>query len=496
MNGSLLSGLISQAPDLLLVLTAIFIILIEGLIGKRSRRWPGNIALFGTFLSLVGAAYLAIPALSAERGWLVFSGMAVNDGAASFAKCVILFTLLIGLMMNYRGPRGKNPSGDYYALVLLAAFGALVMSASGHLVTVVLGLEILSIPLYTLAAFDPERRESREAGLKYLILGAFSSGFLALGCALFYAATGSFSFYGSAPMSGLSSLYTMGCALILAGLMFKGGILPFFAWSPDAYEGAPDFAVGLMAALAKTGTFIVLARLLPEILPGLAPTWLFQGLLMIAAGTMLAGNLLALAQTNIKRLLAYSSVAHAGYLFLGIMASRHESTGGVLFYLAVYAPVLVASFQIVSIFPGDRGGHDISDYSGLGRKSPVVAALFSVMLISLAGLPPTAGFIAKAVTFLGAAQGGLVSLVLFAMLVSLIGIYYYLRIIVYMYMREPSEDSPNPAPDFGKVGWLGRTGLWLAALVVIILGLVPGPALNLAIKAAVQLQRIFPMIPG
>jgi NADH-quinone oxidoreductase subunit N len=427
---------------------------------------------------------------------MVFNGMMVNDGTGSFAKLVIIFTLLIGLMMNHRVARRRTSGGDYYALVLLAAFGALVMSSSGHLVTVVLGLEILSIPLYTLAAFDPERREAREAGLKYLILGAFSSGFLALGCALFYAATGSFSFYGAIPMPGAVSLYAMGCALILAGLMFKGGILPFFAWSPDAYEGAPDFAVGLMAALAKTGTFILLLRLLPEILPGLASTWLIPGLLMIAAGTMLAGNLLALAQTNIKRLLAYSSIAHAGYMFLGLMASRTDATGGVLFYLAVYAPVLAASFQIVSIFPGDRGGHEISDYSGLGRKSPLVAALFTVMLISLAGLPPTAGFMAKAVTFLGVAHGGLVSLVVFAMLVSLIGVYYYLRVVVYMYMREPSEDSPAPAPDFREVGGLGRAGFWIAALVVIILGIAPGPLLNLAIKAALQLQRAFPVLPG
>jgi NADH-quinone oxidoreductase subunit N len=272
--------------------------------------------------------------------------------------------------------------------------------------------------------------------------------------------------------------------------MFKGGILPFFAWSPDAYEGAPDFAVGLMAALAKTATFIILMRLLPALLPAIQSSALMPGLTLIAAGTMLAGNLLALVQSNLKRMLAYSAISHAGYLFTGLLAFRMEASSGVLFYLAVYAPVLVASFQIVSLFPGDEGGHELKDYSGLARRSPVIATLFALMLISLAGIPPAGGFIGKVITFMGAVQGGLVYLVILAMLTSLIGVYYYFRVIAYMFMHEPPENESIPSPDLGEAGILGKAGYWIVGFVIVLLGVFPAPLLYLTVLAVRHLARL------
>jgi len=218
-----------------------------------------------------------------------------------------------------------------------------------------------------------------------------------------------------------------------------------------------------------------------------ASSGLLPGLVLLAARTMLAGNLMALVQTNVKRMLAYSSIAHAGYMFLGLLAFQREASAGVLFYLAVYAPVLVASFQIVSLFPGEKGGHDLKDYAGLVRRSPLISALFALMLISLAGLPPTAGFIAKAITFLGAIQGGLVSLVAFAMLVSVIGVYYYFRVIAYMFLHEPDPDQSPPTPDLDGAGLLGRVGFWAMAAVVILLGLVPAPLLYMATLAVARI---------
>ena len=288
-------------------------------------------------------------------------------------------------------------------------------------------------------------------------------------------------------MVGSGTIFAVGSAMILAGLMFKGGILPFFAWSPDVYEGAPDYSVGLVAALAKTGSFILMLRLLPGLLPGIASSWLLPGLLLLAAGTMLAGNLLALVQTNIKRLLAYSSVSHAGYMFLGFLAFHMEASAGVLFYLAIYAPVLVASFQIVSLF-AEEDGHEIRAYSGLVQKAPMLAIFFAIMLLSLAGFPPLSGFMAKIFTFLGAVQGGLTSLVIFAMLVSLIGVYYYLRVVVFMFMYEPRTQGSFAS--LSGAGILGRIAFWVVALITVGFGISPAYLFALALAGASQIQGL------
>jgi NADH-quinone oxidoreductase subunit N len=478
-----LSGFETQIPELILVATAILIVFYDSFATPKNTKGLGGIALFGVVLSLIGAILHTGPTIRNAVDPTQLNHMVMTDGVSAVAKIIILVTLLIGLMLGYNSASRRKYRGEFYALILFAGFGALVLANAGHLVTMVLGLEILSLPLYTLAAFEYKRVESREAGLKYLLLGAFSSGFLALGCALYYAGSGTFIIDQMHIPAHGELIFAVGSAMILAGLMFKGGMLPFFAWSPDTYEGAPDFAVGLMAALAKTGTFVLLIRLLPSMLPGIIFSGLLPGLILIAAGTMLAGNLMALVQTNIKRLLAYSSIAHAGYMFLGLLAFQKSASVGVLFYLAVYAPVLVASFQIVSLFPGDKAGHELKDYAGLAHRAPFISVLFALMLISLAGLPPTAGFIGKAITFLGAVQGGLVPMVILAMLLSVIGVYYYFRVIAYMFIHEPDAGAAAPAPDLAGTGLIGRIGFCAVGAIVILFGIIPASLLYMATMA-------------
>ncbi|HDS30199.1 MAG TPA: NADH-quinone oxidoreductase subunit N [Firmicutes bacterium] len=492
MTGFLQNGIAGQLPEFLLVLTALAILIFDAVKKYGKDKEMYIIAVAGASLAFASSIFTLDLSLGSANGIFVFSSMTVWDSVSSLGKLIILLTLLTGLILDSLGAITRRHNGEYLALMLFAATGAMVMSSASHLVTMILGLEILSLPLYTLAAFDYDRKAAREAGLKYLILGAFASAFAAIGCALYYIGSGTLEIsVTSIPADG-KLFFNIGCALILSGLMFKGGVLPFFAWSPDTYEGAPDFAVGLMAALAKTSTFLFLARFVPEILSPIAASNLIAGIILAVAGTMIAGNLLALAQTNIKRMLAYSSVAHAGYLLLGIIAFRATSTAGIIFYLAGYAPVLVGCFHIVAMFPGDKGGHEINHFAGLGYRSKFVAAIFTLMLITLAGLPPTPIFWGKLLLFLGVVEpggSGLVNLVILAMLMSLVGVYYYLRVVVYMYMREPDDEkiSPSPAPVKAFPGF----GFSILCIIIAVLGIFPYYFLRLIFSAVENL-----MLPG
>ncbi len=492
MSPSINAGIFAQLPEIILIVTAILVILLDSFVKRENNSHLSMLAQLGAIVAFIINIRLAQEILGKETGWLVFGGMAAWDGVVVFGKFIILIALFIGLVLSHKNNSEREHSGEFLALIILATVGAMVLASATHLVSMLLGLEILSLPLYTIAAFDYSRRSAREAGLKYLLLGAFASGFVAVGCALYYAGSGTMSINAVLAPSGGRVFYNIGCALILAGLMFKGGMLPFFAWSPDTYEGAPDFAVGLMAALAKAGTFLFLLRFVPEILPGIAGSNLIVGLTLATAGTMVAGNLLALAQTNVKRMLAYSSIAHAGYMFLGILAFR-GATSGVLFYLAGYIPILVASFHIVALFPGDEGGHELKDYKGVGYRAPFIAGTFALMLVSLAGLPPTPGFWGKVFIFIDAVdpeKGGLVNLVILAMLVSVVGVYYYLRVIVYMYMREPEKDAEVVTPRLSFAGLSGEFGFWFVIAIIAVLGFAPSHLLYFLDIAVLQLQKL------
>jgi NADH-quinone oxidoreductase subunit N len=350
----------------------------------------------------------------------------------------------------------------------------MLMAQAADLIIVFLALEMLSIPLYVLSAFARPNTDSEEAGMKYFLLGAFSTGFVVYGIALVFGATGSTSLsaIGSAASSATPNvlLLTIGSALILVGLSFKVAVVPFHMWTPDVYQGAPSSVTAFMAAGAKIAGFAALLRVFALAFPSLAGN-LTPIFAVLSALTMIVGNVIAIAQTNIKRLLAYSSIAHAGYILMAFAPYGQSkvvstSVAAGLFYLVSYALTNFGTWAVVIALEKSEGkGLEISDYAGLGRKYPALAAAMTVFMLSLTGIPPTLGFVGKFYLFRAAIQGQFYLLAVIGVLTSLISAYYYLRVVVTMYMREGDPETANEP-------WLNIT--WgLAALLTVIVSLVP-----------------------
>jgi NADH-quinone oxidoreductase subunit N len=351
----------------------------------------------------------------------------------------------------------------------------MLMAQARDLILLFLGLELLSIPLYVLAAFALPRLDSEEAGLKYFLLGAFASGFFLYGTALLYGASGTTLLSGIAQawsQAGRNLFFLVGAALILVGLGFKVALVPFHMWTPDVYQGAPTAVTGFMAAGAKIAGFAALWRIFTEALPGLAPD--FTPILWaLSALTMLLGNLLAIAQKNVKRMLAYSSIAHAGYILMafvpfGVPQVRDVALAAGLFYLITYAITNFGAWAVVSALERQAGqGLELDDYAGLGSKAPALALAMTVFMLSLTGVPPTLGLIGKFYLFRSVIEAGFYGLAVLGVLTSLISAYYYLRLVVIMYMR-PGEPQPVANP------WLNLT--WGAmAILTVLFSLIPAP---------------------
>jgi len=395
-----------------------------------------------------------------------FSNMVVLDSFSTFINALLLISGILGVSLAYGYVRRMSlERGEYYTLLLFSVIGMMLMAQAADLIIIFLGLELLSIPLYVLAAFARPKSESEEAGLKYFLLGAFSAGFVVYGIALVFGATGTTSLAGilSSASSGTSSLLlTIGAALILVGFGFKVAAVPFHMWTPDVYQGSPTPVTAFMAAGAKIAGFAALLRVFGSALPSLASD--ITPILVVLAGlTMIVGNLLAIAQTDIKRMLAYSSIAHAGYILMAFVPFGNKdvlpvSIAAGLFYLVAYAFTNFGSWGIVIAMEKAEGkGLAISDYAGLGRKYPALAAAMTVFMLSLIGLPPTLGLVGKFYLFRAVMSGGFVGLALIGVLTSLISAYYYLRVVVTMYMRDGE-------PEVVSEPWLNLT--WGAAAVV------------------------------
>jgi NADH-quinone oxidoreductase subunit N len=375
-------------------------------------------------------------------------------------------------------------SGEYYALILLGAVGMSLMSSAMELVLIFVALEISSISTYVLAGFRRRAAISSESSVKYFLLGSFATAFFLYGVALMFGATGStnITVIGDALNSGnVSVLADVGIALMFVGLGFKVAAAPFHIWTPDVYEGAPSPVVGFMSSAPKAAVFAVLLRIMFEAhAPG--RVWLIW---IAAALSMTLGNIGALVQNNIKRLLAYSSIAHAGYLLVAFAALPHDGIPSAMFYTASYAAMNVGAFAVVSHF-GSAGERYVTleDYAGLGRRSPLLAAALTIFLLSLIGIPLTGGFFAKFYVFTAALEANLVGLTIIGVLNSAVAAYYYLRIIVVMYMREPREDVPLPRIPLG----LG-TALAASLAATIYLGVLPGHVLEYASQSVADLVR-------
>ena len=476
-------------PELVLSLFGIVVMVLDPLVDEeKSQKTLGLIALIGTFAALSATWYMS----RAENYGLAFSGnIRVDDFSVFFHFLIIAIAAVVILTsFDYMAVQ-RIRAGEYYALILLSVVGMGLMSSAVELVLIFIALEISSISTYILAGFRRHEAASSESSLKYFLLGSFATAFFLYGVAMIFGATGStnidlISRSLQAAPAGL--LVYLAIALMLVGLGFKVAAAPLHIWTPDVYEGAPAPIVGFMSTAPKAAAFAVLLRVVFAInAPGrFWPIW------VAAALSMTLGNLGALVQTNVKRLLAYSSIAHAGYLLVAFaMTTPEDAVNGIsaaMFYAAAYAAMNVGAFAVVSHFAnaGERYV-TIEDYEGLGRTSPLLAASLTIFLLSLIGIPMTGGFFAKFYVFSAALKAHLVWLTLIGVINSAVGAYYYLRIIVAMYMREARKEVPvTPIP------WGLGFALALSLTATIYLGVLPNRVLQFAQKSAQDLQPATP----
>ena len=459
------------------------VLLLADLFIPQERKWlTALLAAFGLAVTLG----FTLSQLGRENTG--FNNMVVLDGFSVFVNALLLLTGLLGVALAYGYVKRMGiERGEYYALMLFSISGMMLMAQAADLIVVFLALELLSLPLYVLSAFARPKAESEESGLKYFLLGAFSSGFVLYGIALVYGATGSTALSAivaaaSAGTPGL--LLTIGAALILVGLGFKVAAVPFHMWTPDVYQGAPTAVTAFMAAGAKIAGFAALLRVFATAFPSLA-TDLTPVLQAISALTMIVGNVIAISQSDIKRMLAYSSIAHAGYILMAFVPYGNPDVAPVsiaagLFYLVAYAITNFGAWGVViSLEKKEGAGLAISDYAGLGRKYPALAAAMTIFMLSLIGFPPTLGLVGKFYLFRAVLSGGYVGLAIIGVVTSLISAYYYLRVVVTMYMQ---EGEPETEREF----WLGLTTAG-TAVVTVVLSLVPGGLFAWASEAVLKL---------
>ncbi|MBV6402568.1 MAG: NAD(P)H-quinone oxidoreductase subunit 2, chloroplastic [Anaerolineales bacterium] len=403
-----------------------------------------------------------------------FNGMVTLDGFSIFVNALLLVSGLLGVALAYGYVKRMGiERGEYYTLLLFSVVGMMLMAQATDLIIVFLALELLSIPLYVLAAFTRDKTESEEAGLKYFLLGAFSSGFLVYGIALIFGATHTtniFAIVTAASTSTGSLLLTIGAALLLIGFGFKVAAVPFHMWTPDVYQGAPTAVTAFMSSGAKIAGFAALLRVFATAFPSIAAD-MTDVFWVISAATMIVGNVVAIAQTDIKRLLAYSSIAHAGYILMAFVPYGNESVVATsvaagLFYLVAYVFTNFGAWGVVIALEKKEGkGLALDDYAGLAKKHPALAAAMAIFMLSLIGLPPTIGLIGKLYLFRAVIDAGFVWLAIIGVLTSLVSAFYYLRVVVIMYMKD-GEPATEREP------WLDMTTL-VTALVTVVVSFVP-----------------------
>jgi NADH-quinone oxidoreductase subunit N len=516
------------APTLIVVGAAVLGVLVEAFVPRRGRYYVqvflSMVALAAAFAAVVG---LAAGGYGTTKAHIAAMGAIAVDGPALFLQGTILLASIVAVFTfaerrldpvahgnkvdSFAAQAASVPGSDsekaavkagfatteVFPLALFAISGMLVFPAANDLLTLFVALEVFSLPLYLLCALARRKRlMSQEAAVKYFLLGAFSSAFLLFGIALLYGYAGSVSYATIADVvsgsvqtvdpalagtMGNDALLLIGGAMILMGLLFKVGAVPFHMWTPDVYQGAPTPVTGFMAAATKVAAFGALLRLLYVVLPGMSWDWrpVMWGVAII---TMLGGAVVAITQTDIKRLLAYSSIAHAGFILAGVIATNADGVSSVLFYLAAYSFVTIGAFAVVTLVR-DAGGEatHLSKWAGLGRRSPLVAAVFAVFLLAFAGIPLTSGFSGKFAVFKAAAEGGAGALVVVGVVSSAVAAFFYIRVIVLMFFSEPKADGPTvavPSP-------LTMTAIGVGVAVTLVLGVAPQYFLDLAHSAGV-----------
>jgi len=484
----LLTNTVAILPVVIVITWATLLLVADLFIPAGRKSLTALLASLGLVVALV------VTILRLDQTNSAFNGMIMVDGFANFLFVLFLISGLLAIALSYDYlKRMKLERGEYYILLLFSISGMMLMAGAADLIVVFLALELLSIPLYVLSGFAVPRPDSEESSLKYFLLGSFSTGIFVYGTALIFGATGSTSIQGivsainSGSAGGLQTapyLLLIGAALLLIGLGFKVALVPFHMWTPDVYQGAPTSVTAFMAVGAKAAGFAALFRVFVLAFPSLAVD-LTPVMWALAALTMLLGNLVAIAQSNIKRMLAYSSIAQAGYIFMAMVPYGNsevsaDSVAAGLFFLAGYTFTSFTAWAVVIMLEQAEGhGLSIEDYAGLGRKYPLLGFVMTVAMLSFIGIPPTLGFVGKFYLFSTVIEGGFIGLALIGVLTSLISAYYYLRVVVLMYMR---DGEPQPA----RERWVYVTAL-VTAVVTVVFSIFAAPLFNWASQAVLQL---------
>ncbi len=456
-------------PELIMTAMGLTLLLIELVIKKKE-----SIA----FITLIGTL-IALYFLKTTSG-VTFNGMFISDSYSLFFKVVFFVNLILSILISIRYLKiEQSLHGEYYSLLVLSTIGMMIMASAGDLIVLYLGLELMALSTYILAGFVRHEKRSSEAAVKYFLMGAFSSAILLYGISMVYGLTGTTDINDIAryiSSNGISDnhLLLFSVVLFIVAFGFKIAAAPFHMWAPDVYEGAPTSITAFMSVGPKAAGFSVFGRVFIIAFQMLQADWA-AALIPISILTMAIGNIIALAQTNIKRMLAYSSIAHAGYALLALIPGTSEGISSMMNYLLIYAFMNIGAFSIVIMMRSEGfRGEDISDYNGLAKKHPFISAIMLVFMFSLTGIPPTAGFIGKFYIFTALINSGHIGLVLIAVFFSVVSAFYYLRIVVNMYMKEPeAEITLSTTPSIGLAACF-------SVLMVILIGIFPQPIIEFA----------------
>jgi NADH-quinone oxidoreductase subunit N len=459
---------------------ATFLMVLDPILQRRSSTIFGTLSI----LSLIAALFGAVAAYG--QAGTAFGGMLVVDGFATFFRILVIVVGILTILPSFRFlARQDAETGEYHALLLYSIVGQCLMASANELVMIFIALEISSISSYVLAGYLRDDKRANEAALKYFLLGSFATGFFLYGVALVYGATGSVNLTMvraaiTGPNAPSPVFVGVAAALMFVGLGFKVSVSPFQIWAPDVYQGAPTPVAAFLSAGPKAAAFAVFLRIFMTAFEPIGSDW--EPLVWISALlSMTIGNFAALLQSNVKRLLAYSSIAHAGYVLVALTARSDVGTAAAMFYLAAYAFMNIGAFSIVSHLSGKNERYqNVDDFAGLGQKQPVTAAMLAIFLLSLIGVPLTGGFFGKFYIFKAALESHLVWLTVLGLLNSAVAAYYYLRILVVMYMHEPSEAAMKAEPLSPGLS----AALILPAIGTLLLGIFPGWVLDFAGKSS------------
>ena len=478
-------------PEVTIACFALIVLMVQAFDKVRGKKYFGYISLIGV-VTAISIVFLKPSPFDFKSVEYAFNGLWVVDNYCRFFKLIFLLGTGLTILISIKYVENEGVQhGEYFALILFATLGMMIMASGTELMTLFLGLELMSISLYALAGYTRTRMISNEAALKYFLLGSFATGFLLYGMALLYGASGTTSLHGIAVFIAKDHLKTpmplIGMALLVIGFGFKIAVVPFHMWAPDVYQGAPSPVTAFMSAGPKAAAFAAFVRVFVDALPGLHGQWVLL-IWVLAALTMTVGNVIALVQDNIKRMLAYSSIAHAGYVLVAFLSAGELGISSILYYMLAYTFMNIGAFAVITMLGGKNEERvNISDYAGLGYTHPIAAVAMSLFLFSLAGIPPTAGFMGKFYIFSAAIKQGYLGLAIIGVMNSVVSVYYYLRVTIAMYMKEPVvyAESSIPSLIFSPACVIA---IVISVCGVLRMGLFPSDYIDIARQSFLALQ--------